>query len=272
LAPDLPQARSFLFVPADRPERFDKAASSGADVIILDLEDAVAPAAKNDARAAAAAWLAAGGQAILRINPPGTPWAAADETLAGLPGVLAVMRPKAEADEALVRLASRKPVIALIETARGVAEAGKVASVPGIVRLALGAIDLCLELAIAETPEILRPIRLGLTIASKCALLPSPIDGVTVELRDAAVISAAVRHARDLGFGAKLCIHPAQIAPVHDAFAPSAADIDWAEQILAAAAASGGAALSHNGKMIDRPVIERARHILARVRASKEGH
>ncbi len=271
MPPDILNARSFLFVPADRPERFDKAVASGADSIILDLEDAVAPAAKNEARAAGAAWLAAGGQAILRVNPPGTPWAAEDETLADLPGVVAVMRPKAEADEALVRLASRKPVIALIETARGVAEAGKVASVPGVARLALGAVDLCLELGIAETPEILLPIRLGLTIASKCASLPAPIDGVTVELRDAAVILAAVRHARDLGFGAKLCIHPAQIAPVHEGFAPSAADIDWAEQVLAVADASAGAAFSHNGKMVDRPVIERAKQILARVRISKKG-
>ncbi len=269
---DLLQCRSFLFVPADRPERFDKAAASGADAIILDLEDAVAPAAKDKARAAAAAWLAAGGQAILRVNAPETPWAAEDEALAGLPGVLAVMRPKAEADEALARLASRKPVIALIETARGVAEAGRVASFPGVERLALGAVDLCLEMGIAETPEVLLPIRLGLTLASKCAGLAAPVDGVTVELRDAAVVLAAVRHARDLGFGAKLCIHPAQIAPVHEGFAPSAADIDWAGQVLAAAEASGEAAVSHNGKMIDRPVIERAKRILARVRISNEGN
>lgn len=272
MPPDLALARSFLFVPADRPERFEKALASGADAIILDLEDAVTPAAKNQARASAAAWLAAGGEAILRVNPPGTPWAAEDEALADLPGVLAVMRPKAEADEGLVRLASRKPVIALIETARGVAEAGKVAAFSGVKRLALGAVDLCLDMDIAETPEILLPIRLGLTLASKCALLPSPIDGVTVELRDTAVILAAVRHARDLGFGAKLCIHPAQIAPVHEGFAPSAADIEWAGQVLAAADASSGAAVSLNGKMIDRPVIARARHILARVRINRQGN
>ena len=272
MPPDVSHSRSFLFVPADRPERFQKAVSSGADAIILDLEDAVAPAAKNEARKTAAAWLAAGGQAILRINPPGTPWAAEDENLADLPGVLAVMRPKAEADEALVKLARRKPVIALIETARGVAEAGKLATFPGILRLALGAVDLCLDMDIAETPEILLPIRLGLTLASKCASLPPPIDGVTVELRDEAVIRAAVRHARDLGFGGKLCIHPAQIAPVHEGFAPSEADIAWAGQVLAAADASGGAAVSLDGKMVDRPVIERAKKILARVRISNEGN
>ncbi len=271
MPPDLAQARSFLFVPADRPERFAKAVASGADAIILDLEDAVAPAAKNQARTSAAAWLAAGGRAILRVNPPGTPWAAADETLADAPGVLAVMRPKAEADDALIRLASRKPVIALIETARGVAEAGRVASCPGVLRLALGAIDLCLDMGIAETPEILLPIRLGLTIASRCASRPSPIDGVTVELRDAAIILAAVRHARDLGFGGKLCIHPSQISPVHDGFAPSAADIAWAGQVVAVADASGGAAVTHDGKMVDRPVIERAKQILAWVRIGKDG-
>ncbi len=270
MPPDLLQARSVLFVPADRPERFDKAVASGADVIILDLEDAVAPDAKTGARNAASAWLTAGGQAILRVNAPGTPWAAEDETLADLPGVMAVMRPKAEVDEALTRLASRKPVIALIETALGVAEAAKVASIPGVARLALGAVDLCLDLDIAETPEILLPIRLGLTMASKCASLPPPIDGVTVELRDASVIRAAVRHARELGFGGKLCIHPAQIAPVHEGFAPSAADIDWAGQVLGAAEASGGAAVSVNGKMVDRPVIERAKQIFARVRISNE--
>jgi citrate lyase subunit beta/citryl-CoA lyase len=272
MPPDLRHARSFLFVPADRPERFEKAVAAGASAVILDLEDAVAPEAKNQARAAAASWLAAGGQAILRVNAPGTPWAAADETLADAPGVLAVMRPKAEADEALVRLAARKPVIALVETARGVAEAGKLASFPGILRLALGAVDLCLDMGIAETPEILLPIRLGLTLASRCASLPPPIDGVTVELRDAAVIRAAVRHARDLGFGAKLCIHPAQISPVHEGFAPSGADIDWAGQVLAAADASAGAAVSLNGKMVDRPVIERARQILACARVGKEGN
>jgi citrate lyase subunit beta/citryl-CoA lyase len=270
LPPDLLQGRSFLFVPADRPERFGKAVGSGADAIILDLEDAVAPNAKTLARNAAYAWLTAGRQAILRVNAPGTPWAAEDETLADLPGVVAVMRPKAEADDALVRLASRKPVIALIETAQGVADAAKVASIPGVARLALGAVDLCLDLGIAETTEILLPVRLGLTMASKCASLPPPVDGVTLDLRDAAVILAATLHARALGFGGKLCIHPAQIAPVHQGFAPNAADIDWAEQVLAAAETSGGAAVSFNGKMVDRPVIERAKQILARVRFSNE--
>jgi citrate lyase subunit beta/citryl-CoA lyase len=110
-----------------------------------------------------------------------------------------------------------------------------------------------------------------MTIASKCALLPPPIDGVTVELRDAAVILAAVRHARDLGFGAKLCVHPAQISAVHEGFAPSAFDIDWAGQVVAAAAESGGAAAALHGKMIDRPVIERAKRILASVRISNNG-
>ncbi len=86
MPPDLLQARSVLFVPADRPERFDKAVASGADMIILDLEDAVAPDARTGARNAASAWLTEGGQAILRVNAPGTPWAAEDETLADLPG------------------------------------------------------------------------------------------------------------------------------------------------------------------------------------------
>jgi hypothetical protein len=92
LPPDLLQARSVLFVPADRPERFDKAVASGADMIILDLEDAVAPDARTGARNAASAWLTEGGQAILRVNAPGTPWAAEDETLADLPGVVAANR------------------------------------------------------------------------------------------------------------------------------------------------------------------------------------
>jgi citrate lyase subunit beta/citryl-CoA lyase len=261
---DLARVRSFLFVPGDRPERFAKAVESGADMVILDLEDAVAAEAKDYARTAVVAWLSAGGQAVVRINAPGTAWGAADEALADLPGVLAVMRPKAEPDAALARLAARKPMIALIETARGVAEAAAVAAVPGVCRLALGAVDLCLELGITETRDILLPVRLGLTIAAKSAGLPPPIDGVTVELRDEGVILAAVQHASALGFGGKLCIHPAQIAAVHRGFAPSAEELAWAKEVLAAAAASGGAAAALRGQMIDRPVIERARQIFAR--------
>ena len=250
MPPDLAHVGDFLFIPADRPERFEKAVASGADAIILDLEDAVAPKAKNQALEAAAARLAAGGQAILRVNAPGTPWAE-DETLADSPGVLAVMRPKAEADEALVRLTPRKPGIALTETASGVAEAGKVASLPGVLRLALGAVDLCLDLGIGETPEILLPIRLGLAIASEYCSLPPPIDGVTVELRHASVIHAAVRRARDPGFGGKR----------------------RRDRLGRAGPRSRGCLRRRRGFLqVDRLVNERAKQILACARTGKEEH
>ncbi|SEC85470.1 citrate lyase subunit beta / citryl-CoA lyase [Amycolatopsis tolypomycina] len=247
-------ATTFLFVPGDRPDRFGKGLTSGADVVILDLEDAVAPAGKGSARAAVREWLA-GHRAMVRINAPGTPWFAADAELVAARGV-PVMVPKAEAPGVLAGFGE---VVALVETARGVEAAGELAAVPSVTRLAFGSVDLAAELGVApEDREPFAYARSRLVIASAAAGLPPPVDGVTTTLADDAQLASDVGYARRMGFGGKLCIHPRQLAAVQAGFAPTEAERDWARRVLAA-----GAGVSVvDGRMVDRPVLARARHIL----------
>ncbi|ONF96850.1 HpcH/HpaI aldolase/citrate lyase family protein [Sphingomonas jeddahensis] len=257
-------ARHFLFVPGNRPERFDKAVASGADVVILDLEDAVPAAEKELARDAVRRWLDAGGEAVVRINAADTPYAREDIALARHPNVISIMLPKAAADSALAQVAALSPVIALIETATGVASVEAVASCPGVVRLALGTIDLALDLDIlSDDDRLFDPIRLRFTVASRAAGIAAPVEGVTANFRDRGANEAAMRHARALGFRAKMCIHPQQLATVSAALRPSESEIEQARRIVAADNASGGTAVALDGRMIDRPVVARAHRLLA---------
>lgn len=257
--------RSYLFVPGDRPERFAKALASGADAVIVDLEDAVAPAAKAGARAAVAAWLDAGGGPIaLRVNGAGTAWFEQDLALAAKRGVLAVMLPKAERAEDLARVRAAAPdaaLLPLVETAAGIERLRELAAAPGVQRLVFGAIDLALDLGVADE-EALAPLRLQVVLASRLAGLSPPVDGVCTAIDDEARVLAEAQRARRLGFGAKLAIHPRQIAPIHAGFLPSAEEIAWAERVLAAAAAAQGAAVAVDGQMVDAPVLARARAVL----------
>lgn len=254
-----------LFVPATRSERFAKAAASGADAVILDLEDAVAPAAKDAARGnLVGAWL--GCAVIVRINAAQTPWHGADlRALRGL-GLAAVMLPKAQALEDLAPIAQvlgpGVPVIALIETAVGLAAARTLAQHPMVTQLAFGSVDYCADLGCAHGREALLAARSELVLASRLAGLVPPLDGVTTDLADPALAGADARHARALGMGGKMCIHPAQIAPVRAAFLPSAAEADWARRVLAA----GEGAVAVDGEMVDAPVRRRAAAILAALR------
>jgi citrate lyase subunit beta/citryl-CoA lyase len=251
-------ARSLLFVPADRPDRFDKAWASGAQAVIVDLEDAVPPARKAQARAALASWLAAERPVTVRVNAAGTPWFEEDLALARLPGVAALMLPKAEQVDTLRAVAELgRPLLPLIESALGLANVQALARVPGVQRLAFGAIDFQLDLGLADDVD-LWPYRSQLVLASRVAALAAPIDGVSTAIDDAAALVAEVQRARREGFGGKLCIHPKQLAPVQAGFAPSAQDLAWAERVLEAAGRSEGAAVALDGRMIDRPVILRA--------------
>lgn len=265
MSPGARSPRSYLFVPGQRPDRFAKAAGSGAEAIILDLEDAVGPTQKDEARAHVQAWFAGGGAGLVRINGAGTPWHAADlDMLAALPGV-AVMLPKAEPD-AVAAFAQRlpdRPLIALVETARGLAQLRDTVQLPGVARLAFGNLDFGADARIPGTGPVLDPARFEIALAARLGDLPPPIDGVTVELTAPEAIAADIARARALGFGAKLCIHPAQVGAVNTGFAPSAAEIDWAERILAALEAAAGAVVQVDGKMVDRPLIDRAQQILA---------
>ena len=255
-------ARTFLFVPGDRPERFDKALAVGADLVIVDLEDAVAPAAKTDARAALAAWLSPNKPVLVRVNPAGHSGFAHDLALCGHDGVAGIIVPKATADDVTAAADARKPMLALIESARGVSDMAAIAATSGVVRLAIGAIDLAGDLGLGPEDALVDPIRLQMTLASRLAGIAAPVDGVTAAFKDEARLASDVARARALGFGGKLCIHPLQVAGVAAGFAPTPAEISWATQIVDADALAAGAAVQVDGEMVDKPVVDRARRIL----------
>jgi citrate lyase subunit beta/citryl-CoA lyase len=272
---------SYLFVPGDRPDRFGKAIASGADAVIIDLEDAVAPGAKPAARESLVQWAhspaaaAAHASALsvyVRTNAADTPWFADDlAALAALDGI-GVMLPKSDDTRTLARVSAlpgkRPGAIALIESVAGLDAADALARVKGIARLAFGALDYAIDAGVELDADrsgaaLTVPMTL-IALAARRAQLPAPIDGVTVALDDAAALEQDVRRARALGFGAKLCIHPRQVAAVHAAFAPGAHELDWARRVLAASHA--GAAAQVDGRMVDRPVVLRAQAIIARAR------
>jgi citrate lyase subunit beta/citryl-CoA lyase len=266
--------RAYLFVPGDRPERYAKARASGADAVIVDLEDAVAPQAKARARADLAAALDESAPLLVRINAAGTPWFADDLELCRHPGVAAVMLPKAEGIDALCEVVETtfKDVLPIIESARGIEAASAIARVPGVVRLAFGSVDLALDLGIDCDPDgredELLYFRAQVVLASRLAGLAAPADGVSTAIDDAARLVADAERARRLGFGAKLCIHPKQVAPVQAAFAPTATQVAWARRVRDAFAKAAGAAVAVDGQMIDRPLNERALAILRSVGVS----
>ncbi len=256
----LAEARSFLFVPGDRPERFDKAFSSGADRVILDLEDAVAQDRKAEARAALARWLSEDKRVVIRINAVGAEGFDEDLRLLELPGIEAVMVPKAERPDALDFGLS---VLPLIETAAGVANIRALATASGVVRLVFGTVDFRLDMGLPESSPILDHVRYEMALASRLAGLAMPVDGVTVAVNAVDQVLEDARHAATYGFSAKLCIHPSQLQAVHDGLAPSRADIELASEVVAAAADAPNGAFSFRGRMVDRPVIEFARQVLA---------
>lgn len=257
-------ARSYLFVPGDRPERFDKAVAAGADAVIIDLEDAVAPADKVAARRHVLAWLASGKRAHVRINAAGSPWFDDDLALCAHPGLSGIVLPKAErvADVEAVAAAGACAILPLVESALGLWHALALCRIPGVQRLVFGSIDFCADTGIRESHETLLYARSQLVIASRVAGVQAPVDGVTVALSDDDVIGLDTLRARDLGFGAKLCIHPQQIQAVHAAFLPTSAELAWARKVRAAFQTSQGAAVAVDGRMVDRPVLLQAEQML----------
>ena len=257
-------ARSLLFVPGSRPDRFEKALAAGAHAVIIDLEDAVAPVDKERARTAVSAWLAPHHAVMVRINGADTAWFRDDLALCSRPGVAAVMLPKAERaeDVAAVHRAGAATVLPLIESAAGMAALAAIAAAPGVQRLVFGSIDFQVDLGMRDVLEDeLLFFRSQLVLVSRLAGLQAPVDGVSTAIDDADQLRDDVLRARRLGFGGKLCIHPRQVASVNRHFAPSEAERAWAQRVLDAAAASGGAAIAVDGKMVDKPVILRAQAI-----------
>ena len=261
--------RSYLFVPGDRDDRFDKALAAGADVTVLDLEDAVNPDCKAAAREAIRGWLARGGRAAVRVNAIGTEWHEADCALLAEPGIALAMLPKAEDPRKLADFAARLPaglpVVPLVETALGIFAARDLARAPGVCQLAFGSVDFQLDTGIEGEGEELLLARSQLVLASAAAGIAPPVDGVTVAIDDEDRLRADTLRARRLGFGGKLCIHPRQVAPVHAALAPQPEEVGRARAIVAAADRAGAGAIRLDGKLIDRPVVERARRVLEMV-------
>jgi len=252
--------RSCLFVPGNRPERFAKACSSGADAVIIDLEDAVPPGERSAARANAAGWISPEHPVLIRVNGAGTEWFRDDISICTIPGVAGVVLPKAERVEDIQLIG--KPVLPLIETARGFWNVSALAHAPNVQRLMFGSIDFQLDLGIQGEGEELLYFRSQLVLVSRVAGLPAPVDGITTTFDSPEPVRADTLRARRLGFGGKLCIHPKQITPVHECFRPSAEETAWAQRVVEATSKTDGEAISLDGEMIDRPVLARARTIL----------
>lgn len=260
-----------LFVPADRPDRFGKATASGADFVILDLEDAVTPSHKRRARDAVLEALSLNNtKAAVRINPLDLGGEADLNMLNQLaPDALdrlrAVLLPKAEAVEdvaSIVRSLPGIPIIPIIETAVGLTAIHEIAQCPQVERLAFGALDFGTDLS-ATSSVLLDFARCQIVVSSRAAGLRAPLDSPNPEFRNHDAVRIGARAARDLGFGGQLCIHPLQVAVVADAFRPTNEEVAWAHRMLSIGGLDDVAQI--DGAMVDRPLLLRARAILQRV-------
>lgn len=281
----LAAACSLLFVPGHRLDRLPKALASGAGAVIVDWEDAVGPADKPGAReqfgpALAACSPAERARLLVRINAAGTPWHDADVAALrplAAQGLRAVVVPKAERAELLAgpaaALGEGGALLPLIESAAGLEAARAIAAAPQVLRLLFGHIDFQADLGLACGPEEseLTSVRLRLVLVSRLAGLAPPVDGVTTDTQNAALVRAHAERALRGGFGGKLCIHPAQVAPVHAAFTPTPEQAEWASRVVRGFEAAQGGVFSLDGRMIDAPVVTLARQVLRRAEALGAG-
>lgn len=259
-------ARTILFVPGSRPERFAKALASGADCIVIDLEDAVGAENKDEARHNVRRWRAAGGAGIVRVNDATSQWYDDDLAVLGSsPSV--VMMPKVnDADQVTAtmrRLSPGSAIVPILETAAGISNARNICAADGVLRAAFGNGDLALELGIDHADRVaLLYARSALVMASAAGRIAAPLDGVTTSIDDDQQLSDDARHGMRLGYTGKLCIHPRQIPIVNVAYTPSASDLERARRVVEAA--RGEAVAVVDGRMIDRPIVDRARRLLER--------
>jgi (S)-citramalyl-CoA lyase len=261
--------RSALFVPATRPERIAKALASGADRVIVDLEDAVEEALKEQARDNLQRFLEEQpeAQVLVRVNAP-EHWAhEGDLALCRrFPGVTGILLPKAETVAQVARThATGKPVWPIIESAKGLVALGELAAAEGVDRLSFGSLDLGLDLGLRTGSEaaeqVLGHARYAVLLHSRAAGLAAPLDGVYPSIQDTEGLQRHVGFARDMGFGGALCIHPGQVEVIHRALRPSEAELDWARRVLEKAR-DGAGVFTLDGQMVDAPVILRARATL----------
>ena len=273
--------RSLLYVPGSNSRALQKARGLPADGLILDLEDAVAPDAKENARAIVATALADGGygrrELVLRVNALDTPWGHADLTAAATMPIDAVLLPKVESADR-VRLTvslldtlgapERIPVWCMLETSLGIIYAREIAAAsPRLAALVLGTSDLTKDLhALSTRDRLPRLASLGLATLAARAHGLAILDGVHLDLSDDEGFVASCRQGRELGFDGKTLIHPKQIAPANAAFAPSAEEVAWSRRIIAAhaeAAAAGKGVVLVDGRLIETLHVENARRLVA---------
>jgi citrate lyase subunit beta/citryl-CoA lyase len=251
-----------LYVPGDRPDRFDKAVATGADLVILDLEDAVAPPRKAYARESVVEWLSAGvtGPVVqVRINGP--------EDLPALQGLhnLELRLPKVETTTQIDEVSAALPgvpITALVESATGVENAAEIAAHPAVTRLALGESDLASELG-TRADAVLDHARVRLLYAARAAGLPAPMLSAYPAIRDLDGLRQDTERGKALGWLGRVAIHPTQLHVIAEVFHPSDEELQWATQVLSTQQ-EGGVSTLTTGEMIDPAMLGRARAILAR--------
>ncbi|RYC39019.1 HpcH/HpaI aldolase/citrate lyase family protein [Pectobacterium zantedeschiae] len=283
-------AKTYLFVPGNAPHRFQHAISCGADAVIFDLEDAVHPDEKNQARENIIQWYEndtpvseINCKKYIRLNKFGSPEfnqdieflnklnnkerlrnrTASRHEIATQEIVLPKIESAAMLNEARKMISRNRlenvNIIAIIETARGLHNAEEICAA-GVERVAFGSLDFSLDIHCDQSLHALLYARSRIVLASRLADLPPPIDCVNPDFTHHDRVLADALHARSIGFSAKLCIHPSQIDAVQQAFSADSSKIDWAKQVLKAAEHSY--AFQINGEMVDLPVIEQARQLL----------
>jgi citrate lyase subunit beta/citryl-CoA lyase len=263
----LPSA--WMFAPADDSRKLDSALRSRAGVVVADLEDSIAPGRKDEAREMANAFLRDGGDVrrVVRINDPRTDAGERDLARLAGDGEPILMVPKATLETVRTARGAHARVVALVESARGVLEVDEIAAVPGVVAVAIGTIDLSADLRLSELPDGLELLHARSRVVLACAAAGIPaIDGVHLAIRDTASLRGEAERARALGFSAKLCIHPAQLEVVGEAFAPSDEEIRRAHAIVAAyeRSLSGDMGVGvADGEMVDLATVRRAERILS---------
>lgn len=258
-----------LFVPGDRPDRFDKAFATGARRVIVDFEDAVEPALKILARDNLANYLSVTSPKNLMVRINAQDSAHHEEDLRFCrehPQLMAVIVPKAECATELRALSeSGIKIWPLIESAKGILKIGELAGAAGIECMTFGALDLAASLGIdAASPEaqlIFDQVRFALLVNSVANGLVAPVDTVYPEIKNLDGLIAFVRHGKGMGLGGMLCIHPNQVETVASVYRPQKADIAWARRVLEAAVGQPGV-FNFEGQMIDAPVLQRARKLL----------
>lgn len=273
---------SYLYVPGDRPDRFDKAVDSGADAVVLDLEDAVPIGSKAKARVEVTAWLRARGAYTtniwVRVNSDHHMAADIDAVVAG--GANAIFVPKCQdpitleqLDERLRALESpdREPVVVspLIETGTGLWNIRSIAEAPRVSFIQLGEVDLAADLGVTPGPddaELLWARSRAVAASAAAGILP-PLGAASPEIRDTIAFAAQTRALLRLGFLGRACIHPSQVPTVHEIFTPTADEVSRAVEVIEAMSRSGGsAAVDAQGRLIDEAVARGAQRTLARVR------